>query len=449
MTPELSGELPTAPALIQDYAVAGAIDAALRNDPYFGQPGTCPSGMRRCRFRIPLGVASISLAFFFCGGSALRAQAASCESFKIANIPWISSAVAVPSVDSAARTVLMLVNARAPEAERLISLDTTGQPAASPFPTEVAESDPRHAISAIARRQQGGVVLERGFSRVESFSEDLQLQGVSVDLYTQSTEKVKEKVSLLSLYSNWTVTAEDSLVGFGAVYKPQEDRPTLGVVRASRTENSEYLDAVELLQPSTAHSYYLLGHPYFATSSAGTFYLDFSKGQTQLRRVGVPSDPTEEPPVVNALPPRFRGTPPSVPAPTGRASTKGIFEGIEKSKLPVGLYALPKEPWLYLLTREIGQSGTLWLLYRLDPIKLQYSEPIQLPNSGSPAHHVTLILAEMDSFFVVERGAVKEDQVQENKVLLKIPRHYIDDTSKSPFLWNGRGGSSAVVCAPR
>ena len=202
----------------------------------------------------------------------------------------------------------------------------------------------------------------------------------------------------------------DELAGFGSYRKP--DRTwSMALLRAGlkQLEVRQVIEEVSIeTRDGTLYGTIL---PVVAHLGGQAYFLRFAEPSYILR-----ANPKTR---LKTFPSGFDHLP-VLPKSEGPQSTAPRQQAIEKSALPVGLYA--SEPFLYLLTRRPDPQGTTWQLHQIDPRTDRLIRSLTLPTS---AHDLVLAPGPSD-WAILEKGSIRPDGDQPVTGLLLIPKAWIE-----------------------
>jgi hypothetical protein len=210
----------------------------------------------------------------------------------------------------------------------------------------------------------------------------------------------------------------DELAGFGSYRKP--DRTwSIALLRAGLKPLTMRQMVEEISIETRDGTLYGTVGPVVAHLGGQAYFLRFAEPSYILR-----ANPKSR---LKAFPPGFDRLP-ALPKSQGPQSSAPRQQALQKSALPVGLYA--SEPFLYLLTRRPELKGTTWQLHRIDPRKDRLVGSLTLPTTAND-----LVLAPGPSdWAVLEKGPIRPDGDQPVTRLLLIPRSWIADSGTAAEL---------------
>jgi hypothetical protein len=240
-----------------------------------------------------------------------------------------------------------------------------------------------------------------------------------------------------SLYQ-WSSAAPDRITAFVAtVHDPgkKTEYAEYGFFRAQGNSGLQPLLPVD--KDKSQADFFLLGHPYIASTAGETFFLSMAKHPALYR---VRDGKAEK--LVNALPRQYATRPDfhTPPVVTNASQAVDRLAELETFSVPVGLYA--QDGLLYLLTREPAPEGkTNWWLYQIDPAGTGSTfGRVLLPTK---AHHLTVIPTPDRGWMLIERGRAEFDPRQKNQVQKVGPIVVISNDairSRSPLTSCPEGG---------
>jgi hypothetical protein len=230
--------------------------------------------------------------------------------------------------------------------------------------------------------------------------------------------------TLLSSLTDWVLSG-DEIIGYGAGVEKvagQSDpaSPVLGFVGARILHDPLRVDNPKLIRKFPAQRYYLLGHHYLAANNLGAFFvtMDDSVGlYWYMPENGRVTD------LSALIPEEYRKAAQLKATARNSRETGKLFAEVESGSIVVGLYG--KGNFLYLLTRKPdtnSKNGTLWHLYKLDPVGRKTIDNVLLPTR---AHHLTIVPAEED-WYIFEKGPVEMGS-QRIDSLIDIPASWIEN----------------------
>ncbi len=276
-----------------------------------------------------------------------------------------------------------------------------------------AEDIPDKGRPSIIRPVGKSYILQTDATRFVTLSENLDTVA-SVDIMESS--KGGPEGQICSAYA-WAPLGKDLLLTFSDVLK-SDGTWTSAFLRVPLRDPSKFVILDKMPVDSPMKTYYLLGYPYVAATAAGKGYYIKMGAEPQLYEVGQRGYPipivTEE---TRAL---LKETLPELPKKKGQKDLDKIYEHLQNSTLPAGLYG---DNDLYLLKR----SGAEWTLARFDSEARTFMAPFKVPTSAA---HLTVIPGQVFAF--LEKGPVKGLGDQAIPTVLLIPKKAIDSYSKTP-----------------
>jgi len=199
---------------------------------------------------------------------------------------------------------------------------------------------------------------------------------------------------------------------FGDLVKGEEATSAFMRIPLDHPEQSQVVAQIGINDP--ARRFYFLGSPYLAAARGNPYYV----AMDQTPHVASPSPQKiyftlgTDKQVVKR---------PRLPEEHGRAASHDIYQALEESTLPSGLYGWHEN--LYVLARIPGTLGrTHWLLLKVDPKTggTIWSRPID-----SMANHLVVVPGEKYWAFV-EKGPVEDAGLQQVASFLRVPSHQFE-----------------------
>jgi hypothetical protein len=359
-------------------------------------------------------------------------HASGCERFYLARKPvWLASFAYVSALDQ-----LIFVD---PLRNELLRYSPQGS-FIDALPDTRFDQTGRFLPVSLEGSSQSGFVLQLVDGRAIYFDSQLAPR-TEIDLRAPTQG---EHFRLSSLYSNFAVF-RNSIVGYGAVRPPSDQRPlggtpgvdfTLGFLQADFGTVANALSNVHLLKKFADNRYYLLGQRYITTTNSAVYFLALSGGvKASLYEVLRDNDP--KPHEISAFPPSFRDVPTIQTEMRGPSAIKPLFAEIESLKMPAGIFG--QGELLFILTRTPQPSGmSQWQITRVDPVRLTVSRPYTLPTTAD----FLLVQPTDKKWIFVEKGRVEGFGLQDIQSILTIPTEWLTD-EVSPLV---QGGS--VICTP-
>jgi len=208
------------------------------------------------------------------------------------------------------------------------------------------------------------------------------------------------------------VALDNEFFIFGDLLKGEDATSAFIRVPLGRPEQFQIMARIGIDDP--ARRFYLLGSPYLAAANAIPYYLVMDQkpyvespaGHRIYFTYGADKKVVERP---------------RLPEQHGRLATHDIYQTLEESTLPAGLYGWHEN--LYILIRTPGILGrTNWSLLKVDPKtgKTLWSRPID-----TMANHLVVVPGEKYWAFV-EKGPVEEAGVQQVTAYLRVPSQQLE-----------------------
>jgi hypothetical protein len=242
--------------------------------------------------------------------------------------------------------------------------------------------------------------------------------------------KRREPLAIGALWQ-WEPVGQRDIMGFGDVHgaKPDDRRNWYSAfLRFPLDDPSAFRVLRPLGLDDDETNLLRLGFPYIAAIGDTGYILSMGNKMALLKNE-VNSDKLES---LSALPPGLDYLPSKLS--TQFESWKdyvSTMAGVEKAKLPVGLYAWNGS--LYILSRAPDGKGTRWTLSSIDPVLDQYTGSVDLPIH---ANHV-LVIPGPQAWAFVEKGPVLGKGLQEVSRVLFVPTKRL----QAPLSRNGAGCS--------
>lgn len=167
--------------------------------------------------------------------------------------------------------------------------------------------------------------------------------------------------------------------------------------------------------------FYRLGYPLMASLS-DTAYILFLDNGIGLYKNARGSDELVAMDALDGLYSASQLTP-QLPTFTQREDFALVMRGIERSSMPVGLYAWGND--LYVLSRSFKTNATTWRLSRVDPREDRIVSTVVLP---SQANHLTVVPGAQEWAFI-EKGPVRGQRDQDVNRVLFVPTRRILNAS--------------------
>jgi hypothetical protein len=169
------------------------------------------------------------------------------------------------------------------------------------------------------------------------------------------------------------------------------------------------------------NDFYSLNLDYIATTEDAGYFLDFGSEASIIR---VSEFNKFRATRLLAFPPEFRAVPRFSVHPNGRQQMKMIYEQMEASTMPVGLYS--DDGFLFLLTRSVGANQvTNWDLHKIDPRQDSLSGTVRLPTH---AKHLALVPTS-SHWLLFEKGEFDELANQFVNHVTAIPKYLLSNPS--------------------
>lgn len=226
----------------------------------------------------------------------------------------------------------------------------------------------------------------------------------------------------LGTFDEMTAYRND-LLAIGSYYPPGSTRFTRGFIYARIDDNPIAARQVRLILSLENDDYYLLGHQYLTSSDLGIFFLQMDQA---LRLWWYhPGDLHAK--SLDLVPSPFASAPRFQTKVSGPRDLEARYREIEGLSIPVGIYG--QGAFVYLLTRQPAAEGTLWMIYKLDPVAERVVGRVKLPTS---AHHLTVVPSPQRWYFL-EKSEVGAYGAQETPSMLAVPSAWITNPDTSPI----------------
>ncbi len=213
--------------------------------------------------------------------------------------------------------------------------------------------------------------------------------------------------------------ASNDIVAFADLQGPGREEWTGALVRFPLDNPSHLTVLKRVAVRDDERTFFRTAFPYIATLGDTAYVLSMEN------RMGLFKNPSGSD---QLFPLRSFAPGPTLSPFIPHLSTKDDFVTlmsiIEKSTLPVGLYAWDK--YLYILSRSPSGEGTRWTLSKIDP-QDDYLGSVELPTN---AHHLTVVPGHTWAF--VEKGSVLGYGLQDIPTALLIPDQTLQAAFSSP-----------------
>lgn len=210
----------------------------------------------------------------------------------------------------------------------------------------------------------------------------------------------------------WQPVGAEGIIALADINGPQPDAWETAFVRfpLARPQDFKVLAPV----PESATSPYFVGHPYIASEGSIGYALLVDQGLRLL--VAAPNMKPAVRPILN-LPQALDQGPPVADIVPGIVTTEdvvSIMDTVERSTMPVGLYAWERS--LFLLWRKPEGAASRWFLTKIDPAR---SAAVGTVSINVRANHLTVVPGP-ESWAFIEKGRVRGWGVQNIDTVLLV-----------------------------
>ncbi len=313
---------------------------------------------------------------------------------------WVNSGAW--SADGEALLLVDALNSKitsySPHGERLKSIASPSKVGSLAFP--------RPSVLHTAQR---GYLLEDEDGHLIVLGNDQQPK-TSIDLLAQAKNNLGDVSSIFG----W-VPMDSSILAFGDIKRDNGWVSAFMRIPLANPDKFEILHAMAIGDP--ARNFNLLGLPFVASIGNDQGYFLVMAEVPYIMDAGSAGQPARRLAALN----QYAGKRPTLPEKKGVESAQRIYQKIESSSFPAGLYG--SRGFLYVLLRKaVGVGRTEWSLVKINPKtdKVVWVRPIK-----SSASHLTVIPGP-ENWAFLEKGPVESLGKQAIDSLLLVPTPVVE-----------------------